>query len=376
MQWFKNMKSFFYAYAMLTGTIIGVGIFSLPYITSQAGILTTGVYFLFLGAVAMMVHIFWGEIAAKTPGRHRLPGMARIYLGIFWGRVATVTAIGSLMGAILAYVILGADFANSLFNGYLGEGEWAHVILYCLIGAVLIWKGDKLIAKLEVWGIIALALVFAVLIWKVSGHWRMENILTLSGQAKNFFLPYGVVLFSLWGASAIPDVQEVMGRDKKRINKVIVIAGLSAIIVYAMFIAIILGVSGAGVDPTALGGLAGVLGGEMTKILLALGILTTFTSYITLALALNKLLIYDLKISPTTALATVAGVPTILYFLGVNNFISIISFVGSVMLAIDGMFIAFIYKKMSRADSRHAKVVWIIAACFGLGIFYEIYKIL
>ncbi|HRY63075.1 MAG TPA: aromatic amino acid transport family protein [Patescibacteria group bacterium] len=372
----KTVKNSFYAYAMLTGTIIGVGIFSLPYITSRAGLLTVAAYFIFLGAVAMLIHIFWGEITIKTPGHHRLPGMARIYLGSFWGRVATVTAIGSLLGAILAYVILGADFSNSLFNGYLGEGEWLHVILYCLIGAFLIWKGDKLIAKLEVWGIIALALIFAVLIWKVSGHWRLENILTLSGQAKNFFLPYGVVLFSLWGASAIPDVQDVMGRDKRRINKIIVAAGLSAMIVYAIFITIILGVSGAGVDPTALGGLTGIVGADIEKILLALGILTTFTSYITLALALNKLLIYDLKISPMTALVTVAGVPTILYFLGVNNFITIISFVGSVMLAIDGIFIAAIYGRLGQASRLRRLGILAMMFCFALGIVYEFYKII
>ncbi|NMC51150.1 hypothetical protein GYA54_00270 [Candidatus Kuenenbacteria bacterium] len=376
MSLFRKAKSFLYAYAMLTGTIIGVGIFSLPYITSQAGLLTVGAYFIFLGAVAMIIHIFWGEITAKTPGRHRLPGMARIHLGSFWGRVATVTAIGSLMGAILAYVILGADFSHSLFNSYLGAGEWLHVILYCLVGALLVWKGDKLIAKLEVWGIVALALVFVVLVWRVNSHWQIENILAIKGQAKNFFLPYGVVLFSLWGASAIPDVAGVMGKDKKRLNQVIFWSGLTAMIVYIVFIAIILGVSGTAVDPTALGGLSGVVGAEMAKILLALGILTTFTSYITLALALNKLLIYDLKISPLTALTTVAAVPTILYFLGINNFITIISFVGSVMLAIDGVFIAFIYKKVSRANGRRAPIVWFIAGCFALGLFYEIYKIL
>ena len=147
-------------------------------------------------------------------------------------------------------------------------------------------------------------------------------------------------------------------------------------IVYILFIAIILGVSGTAVDPTALGGLTGVVGGEMTKILLALGILTTFTSYITLALALNKLLIYDLKISPLTALTTVAAVPTILYFLGINNFITIISFVGSVMLAIDGMFIAFIYRQATRTKSVRPVIIWLVAGCFALGLFYEIYKIL
>jgi len=373
---FKKNKNFFYAYAMLTGTIIGVGFFSLPYITSRAGILTVGAYFIFLGAISMLIHLFWAEVAAKTSGHHRLPGLAKTYLGKTWGRMATITAIGSLFGAILAYVILGADFSHALLNGHGGTDEWLHVILYCLFGAILIWRGNKIIAELEVGGMIALALVLVFLVWRASGHLHLENILALKGQVKNFFLPYGVVLFSLWGASAIPDIREVMGQDKKYFNRVIIWSGLTAIAVYFLFIIIILGVSGEAVDPNSLGGLGGILGLEMSRILLTMGIITTFTSYITLTLALNKLLIYDLGMNSTLALVLVAGVPMIFYFLGINDFIAVISFVGTVFLAIDGIFIVSIYRRVGRLTSLKRLGVGTMIVCFILGIIYEFYKIL
>ncbi|HOZ36737.1 MAG TPA: aromatic amino acid transport family protein [bacterium] len=377
MSFWNKFKSFLYAYAMLTGTIIGVGIFSLPYITSQVGLGIMAAYFIGLGVVALLIHIFWGLVAVKTPGQHRLPGLVRIYLGKIWGRIASVTAIGSLLGAILAYVILGSQFMQTLLSGYFpAGGQGVHVVAYCLLGALLVLAGGKIIARLEVGGVMALILTLAVLVWRSSGHWQGENLWAIKAQPQNFFLPYGMVLFSLWGASAIPEVKDILGRNKKRLNKVIGLSILTALIFYLVFIGCILGVMGQSVDPTALGGLSGVFGQTMGTLLIILGIIAIFTSYITLTLALNKILVYDLKIRPTLALGVVTSVPMILYFLGVNNFITIISFVGSVMLAIDGIFIAAVYWRSSQARGVKSLIMMLLIACLVAGIIYEFYKIL
>jgi len=54
---YKN-SVFFQALAILTGTIMGVGPFSLPYITAKVGILTMSFYFLILGAVITLIGTF------------------------------------------------------------------------------------------------------------------------------------------------------------------------------------------------------------------------------------------------------------------------------------------------------------------------------
>ena len=67
-----------YAIATLSGTIIGAGLFALPYITLKVGFWMILAYFLLLGGVVILIHLFFGELALKTPDFKRLPGFAKI----------------------------------------------------------------------------------------------------------------------------------------------------------------------------------------------------------------------------------------------------------------------------------------------------------
>ena len=64
-------KNFCGATATLIGTIVGVGIFGVPYVVAKSGFLL-GLLFLFgLGGVALLLHLFYGEIVLRTPGGSR-----------------------------------------------------------------------------------------------------------------------------------------------------------------------------------------------------------------------------------------------------------------------------------------------------------------
>jgi amino acid permease len=189
-------------------------------------------------------------------------------------------------------------------------------------------------------------------------------------------LPYGIVLFSFWGISTLPDLKDMLGRNKNSLTKVIVFSTLTALVVYSLFVLSILSLAGDNVDQSALGGLSPVVGRGVERALLTLGIAATFTSYLGLGLALTRLLMYDLKAKKIIGVMAISVVPAIMYFLGVNNFITVISFVGSVMLAIDGIFITCIYVRARRPVKIARGFAAMIALCFVLGIIYEIYKIL
>ena len=104
----------FQALAVLIGTIIGVGLFSLPYITAQIGILTMLFYFLILGAVMILISLIYSEVALRTKELHRLPGYAEKYLGSKAKKIAFVSNGFGLTGALLAYLIVGGEFLFSL----------------------------------------------------------------------------------------------------------------------------------------------------------------------------------------------------------------------------------------------------------------------
>src|SRR3989338_415431 len=109
------------ALATFCGTIIGVGLFGLPYVTAQVGFVPMIFYFLILGVVMLLVNIAYGEIVLRTAGDHRLPGYNRIYLKNPWlERLSYLTTIVGLVGSLLAYLLVGGSFLASLAMPYLG----------------------------------------------------------------------------------------------------------------------------------------------------------------------------------------------------------------------------------------------------------------
>ena len=145
----NRMKKDFYAIATLTGTIIGVGFFALPYILSKVGFWVMLIYFFVLGTLVILVHSLFGEIALKTPDFKRLPGFAKFYLGNWAEKIAVVSAIFGFYGVLLAYLIIGGQFLTKLLLPTLGGSETIYTIFYFLAGTIFIFFGIKTISQIE-----------------------------------------------------------------------------------------------------------------------------------------------------------------------------------------------------------------------------------
>ena len=74
-------KDYIYPIAVFSGGMVGVGFLSLPYITLQAGIWTTLLYFLVLTALVVAINLIFCQISLKTPDFKRFPGFVGNYLG-------------------------------------------------------------------------------------------------------------------------------------------------------------------------------------------------------------------------------------------------------------------------------------------------------
>ena len=387
------MKSI-YAIATLSGTIIGAGLFALPHITFQVGFWVILAYFLVLGSLITLIHIFFAELALKTPDLKRLPGFAKIYLGRRGEIVAYTSTVLSLFGAILAYIILGGEFLSRFFYLFSsGVADYSEInvtpymLLYFSIGAALIFFGIKAIEKVEFWGLIIFLIFLFVIFFLGIPFISIENIGNLfvgfgsigAGQWSTLFLPYGIILFSLWGAALIPEIEEMLGRNKQRIFTVIPVSILIPVLVYLFFACVMLGFVGENITDKALFGLEDYVGNNIAALALLFGLLTTFTSFIALGLTLKKVFWYDLGFSKKVAWATTCFVPLVLYLVGVQSFIFVIGFVGAVMLAIDGILILLMYNKtMVRYQASKIKgmaVYPLILVLFG-GIVYTIVELI
>jgi tyrosine-specific transport protein len=378
----SKIKKFIYSIATLSGTTVGVGLFSLPYITSKTGFWVMAGYFLILGTIVALVHMIYGELSLATPDFKRMPGFAKFHLGEWGKRISLASSIFGAFGAILAYLIVGGGFLETLLSPFLNiEGNIFYTLIYFLAGAWLIFFGIKAIAQIEFWGLTLFFLVLVAIFFKAFPIIESSNFVFSSSNFNigNFLLPYGPVLFSLWGATLIPEVEEMLGKDKKMLKRVIPLAVLIPIIIYGFFIYLILGITGPNTTESALTGLRDYLGNGMVNLALFLGILTTFTSFITLGFTLKRVFWYDLKINKNLAWAIACFPPLLLFLSGLKDFIAVISLVGGITLGIEGILILLMYRAFKNKKGRSTRIEALtlsFSLIFILGIAYEIYNYL
>lgn len=366
----QKILKYIYTIATLSGTIIGVGIFSLPYITTKVGLGVMALYLFILTLLVLLVNLFFSQVALKTTDFIRLPGYAKIHLGKWGARVATLAAILGSLGTILAYIIVGGGFLANLLIPILGGSVFLYTFLNFIIGALLIFWGIRAISKIEFWGLALFFVSLIIVFWRGFSFFNIGNLFSQPGGFGNFFLPYGPILFALWGASMIPEIEEMLGRDKKKIKKMVSIGTIIPAVVYLLFILLVVLISGSSTSQEAISGLKAILGQRITSVMFLAGFLAVFTSFITVGLTLKKVFWYDLKMPHYFSWVLTCCLPFIFYLLGFNDFIKIIGFVGGVMLAIDGILILLMYRKIQINKTRI--LVYPLILIFITGIIYEI----
>jgi len=362
-------KKYIYPVAVISGSIIGVGFFSLPYIAMKVGVWPMLAYFLILSIIVVIIHLIFAKISLKTPDFKRFPGFVGYYLGKKWGFFSLFSTIIASYGVLLVYLIVGSEFLKNILQPYLGGGDFLYALVYFIFISLIIWLGIKAVSKIEFWVLCLLFLSIIFLFIKGFGQINFSNFLISEPLSfSNLFLPYGPILFSLWGVSLIPEAEEMIKGNKKSINKIIIISTLIPVIFYLFFTFLILSITGAQTTESAFVGVKNFLGNGTAIVVFLAGLFTTITACIAQGLTLKKVFVYDLKIKNWHAFVITCSVPLILFLLGLKSFVGIISFIGGVLLGVDGILIMLMYKKIGGKNI----IIYPLSLIFLLGIFYEI----
>lgn len=383
---FNLPKEFFYAASTLIGTIVGVGMFGIPYALSRAGVVPTLVYFFILTSAVILIHLFYGEIILRTKGEHRLVGYAEKYLGAWWKKIVTFSAVFGFFGALLAYLIIGGEFLNALFLPIADLPKAVlSIAVFGIIGGWLIHRDFRSIGKTEF--ILTAAFISAIFLIAVLAAPKFAAGNFLKVDYSEFFLPYGIIFFALTGASAIPEIRDMLGNRPDLLKKAIIIGSIVPPLIYLIFAFSVVGVSGINTSREAVAGLKSHLGGFVVYLGALVGFLTTFTSYLVLGLNLKKLFFYDLKFSGFTSWFMASFGPVLLYLSGITNFILVIGFIGAVSGGIDGTAMILTYLKAKKAGDRvpeyslnhygiFQKLSYVLIALFLFGAVYEIINVI
>jgi len=188
---------------LVAAATVGDGIFALPYVFQQAGWLLCLCYMAALAGLVVLAHSVYLSTLEKVGEKERLLGLARIYLGEggFWAGLIAIV-LGLLL-TLLAYLLLGTQFIHlalpMLRERYAFAAFWAFI-------SIPLFLDNRRAVDLEIFGIIATIVVVFTIFITALPHVVFAGIPAIN--AKNIFLPFGVILFALAGWTSIEPVYE------------------------------------------------------------------------------------------------------------------------------------------------------------------------
>lgn len=349
---------------MLAGMIIGAGMFAIPFSFAHAGFWLGTVELIFLGIAVVLVHLSYADVVIKTPEMHRLPGYAGFYLGA-WARVlASGSMIISAVGTLLVYLLLGSRFAGEAmrigglvsFSSGTQSLDLFIILVIMVLGAAITYfpiRGEAIINGI----LTALLIIFiGFLVYLLApaldaSAWISASTSAVGGwEWKNGFIPYGILLFALWGGAVIPDIATFFSKHPGRTRTAVVAGSILPVIVYFLFALVIVGVSGDLTSQEALGGLVGSVNEEVILLGSLIGFLAVFTSFIALGKTFQAMLELDLGVGRLVAWAGATIAPFLLYLFGFTDFIALIAIVGAVAIGIDVAVILAMHYQMKRRE--------------------------
>jgi amino acid permease len=321
-------KTFLKATLMQYSGIVGAGIFVLPYVFYYSNFKFAVFWLIFLTFSTMFVHEIYINIILATKGDHQLPGYAEIHLGKFFKNLATINIIVLCFGALSAFIKLGSGYLNLFFP----EINFYIIQLFFLLGISLFhFSQIKIIKQISYYlPIISLLIVFYLFIVTIQTPFIIQ-----SNHLPNFTF-FGSLIFSLAGFIIIPEMEELLRKEKNLKFQLIWSSRLGlflASLTYLLFIISIIVLSNDHLSTDAISGIF-ISSPLLGKILAVLGTLLTFKASLNLTLALKEMFFRDIKLSRKNSFLWAWLIPFSTLLLTGFSFMSIISFTGAITISI------------------------------------------
>lgn len=336
---------FIRAVATMVGSVVGVGVFGLPYVFAQAGYVTGLIVLIVLAATMVGVLFMYADVVTHTPGDHRFAGNVEAYLGKTWARVATMTLAFGFWGAMLAYLVAGGRLFSVLFGL---EGATAETLLGLCVAALvaaLSYRGLRFVARLEVWMLALLAFLFLFIVLAALPHAEVSRLAVAASDDGVLGL-YGVVFFSLTGGiSAIPEMHALLGK-RDSLPYAVFVGMMCVATLYAVFTFAVVAATGMRTSEFALDALVPLIGDSFRVVGVSLAIVSILSIFLLGSVELQNSLRYDNRLSRLSAWALAVGVPVVLYLAGLRSFIGILGFIGAVFAGVNGILVSATYEKM------------------------------
>ncbi len=316
----------FKAMTFIIGVTIGAGVIALPYVFAHAGFVVGTIELFISWAIILILTLCLGEIVLRTKENHEVSGLVGLYLGKNTKKIMGIITVVYIYGALLAY---GLGLGEAL-HGIFGFDTFLSSIMIFLLFAAIVYFGLKTVTKAEVILTPFIFFIICVIFFFSYKHITMSNYPETNFQ--NLLIPLGPLFFALTGFWCVPDMKRIL-KNKASLKKTIILGVSIAALIYLLFAALVVGVTGINTTEVFSVGLAERVGPVVGDILYIFTFFSISTSFIGLGFALKEMFCQDYECNNTVAWCGAFLVPFVMLFFVRDGFVDVIGITGAVATA-------------------------------------------
>ena len=354
--------------ALIVSATVGAGMFALPFSLKESGWLIGLLYLIVLSGIIIFAHSLYWRVLEKSGKGNQLLGLSKIHLGSWLHDAAFLAIIGGLLLSLVVYLILGARFFALIFPGL---DPTYGILIFWLISSLPLLFGLNRLMTLELLGAIFLV---AIIVFIFAGSDEPLKIFSIpTSNWGNAFLPFGAILFSLAGWTAVdPALEFKKNNSGVNLRPMLILTGgtIASAILYVLFVS---GIFGSATIITQ-DAVSGLLGWQFWKIamLAVLGLFAIWTSYLPISLEIKNSFI-GLGWGRGVSIALVLFAPLVLIAVGLRSFLAAVDLAGGLFLSMQYLFIFLVARKALALIGIKKVLAELAVLIFVLAAIYQIY---
>lgn len=327
----------------LIGTVVGVGIFGLPYVFSQAGYVFGLIELVIIAALSLLTYFIYADLLAVNKGHVRFVAVVSNQLGPLGRAIATTAFYGSLWGAMLAYIIIGGQFLSNVLRPLLHGQDFVYQIAFWIIASVCMIGGTLFVRRLQAFLIPVFFVMIAALALFALPNLHLDYLATM--EPTNILMPFGALIFAFSGFSAVPESREALGRRKTQIRSSLILGVTLVAVLYALFTFAVVGMTGPFTSVQSVDGLRLATGAWLSIFVSIIGLCTVFTAFISVGTSLMNSLIYDFRGRYLSSWWLTVTIPLCVFLFGARDFINVIGTTGGLLGGLCGIVLLVAYER-------------------------------
>jgi tyrosine-specific transport protein len=326
----------------LIGTVVGVGIFGLPYVFSQAGFIVGTLELIFIASLTLLVFYVYSDLLSIEKSRLPFVSVIGNHLGPLGKLFAAVSFLGALWGALLAYILVGGEFLTNIFRPLIGGETFRYQIIFWMLASACMIGGSIFVRRVQS---VLVPIFFAMVVGLTLialPRLQTEYLLTFNPQFVG--LPFGALLFSFSGLAAVSECREALGRssDRMRLSLLLGTGLISAL--YLLFCFAVVGMTGPFTSMQSVEGLR-LVAPWLSLFVSGLGVCTVFTAYISVGNSVMNSLMYDFRGRFLSSWWLTIIVPVGLLVFGARDFINVVGATGGFLGGLSGILLMIAYER-------------------------------